>query len=195
MNHIKEIYSYRDMIRSLAQRELRGKYEKSVLGFLWSFLSPLFQIIIYNMVFTMVFHNDMPHYYIYLMTGLLPWTFFADSLAQATGAIKADQYAAVIYSNGMLFDRVRCWIQCTSDPSAACNSRGIPVCTGLRFSRCFDHGLSSRSGVRCQCHPDGMGLGYTHYVQSVFCPGSFPAENSALKSHDQYHSELSLHSL
>ena len=87
MNHIKEIYSYRDMIRSLAQRELRGKYEKSVLGFLWSFLSPLFQIIIYNMVFTMVFHNDMPHYYIYLMTGLLPWTFFADSLAQATGAI------------------------------------------------------------------------------------------------------------
>ena len=87
MNHIREIYNYRDMIFSLAQRELRGKYEKSVLGFLWSFLSPLFQIIIYNMVFTMVFHNDMPNYYIFLMTGLLPWTFFADSLAQATGAI------------------------------------------------------------------------------------------------------------
>ena len=87
MNHIREIYNYRDMIFSLAQRELRGKYEKPVLGFLWSFLSPLFQIIIYNMVFTMVFHNDMPNYYIFLMTGLLPWTFFADSLAQATGAI------------------------------------------------------------------------------------------------------------
>lgn len=37
MAHLKEIFEYRDMIVSLAHRELRGKYEKSVLGFLWSF--------------------------------------------------------------------------------------------------------------------------------------------------------------
>ena len=87
MTHLHEIFEYRDMIRSLAHRELRGKYEKSVLGFLWSFLSPLFQILIYNLVFTRVFHNDMPNFYIYLMTGILPWTFFSDSLGQGTGAI------------------------------------------------------------------------------------------------------------
>lgn len=87
MKHMTEIIDYRDMIWSLVKRELRGKYEKSVLGFLWSFLSPMFQILIYNMVFTQVFHNDMPVYYIYLMAGILPWTFFADSLGQSTGAI------------------------------------------------------------------------------------------------------------
>ena len=47
----------------------------------------MFQIMIYNLVFTRVFHNDMPNFYIYLMTGILPWTFFSDSLGQGTGAI------------------------------------------------------------------------------------------------------------
>ena len=87
MKNLKEIYNYRTMIWSLVRRELRGKYEKSVLGFLWAFLGPLFQILIYSIVFTGIFHNDMPNFYIYLMSGILPWTFFSDSLSQGTGAI------------------------------------------------------------------------------------------------------------
>lgn len=87
METLKEIYNYRTMISSLVRRELRGKYEKSVLGFLWAFLGPMFQILIYGIVFTVVFHNNMPNYYIFLMTGILPWTFFSDSLGQGTGAI------------------------------------------------------------------------------------------------------------
>ena len=75
------------MIGSLVRRELRGKYEKSVLGFLWAFLGPMFQILIYGIVFTVVFHNNMSNYYIFLMTGMLPWTFFSDSLTQGTGSI------------------------------------------------------------------------------------------------------------
>lgn len=87
MTNIKEIISYRDMIWSLVRRELRGKYEKSVLGFLWAFLGPLFQILIYAVIFTTVFHNDMEEYYIFLMSGILPWTFFSESLAQGTTSI------------------------------------------------------------------------------------------------------------
>jgi ABC-2 type transport system permease protein len=84
---LKEIWNYRDMIGSLVRRELRGKYEKSVLGFLWAFLGPLFQILIYSIVFTVVFHNSMPNYTMFLMAGMLPWTFFSDSLAQGTSTI------------------------------------------------------------------------------------------------------------
>lgn len=87
MEHLKEIYEYRDMIGSLVHRELRGKYEKSVLGFLWSFLSPMFQIVIYNIVFTKVFSNSMSNFYIFLMTGLLPWTFFSDALGNGSCAV------------------------------------------------------------------------------------------------------------
>lgn len=84
---LKEIWNYRDMIGSLVRRELRGKYEKSVLGFLWAFLGPLFQILIYSVVFTIVFHNNMPNYTMFLMAGMLPWTFFNDSVSQGTSTI------------------------------------------------------------------------------------------------------------
>ena len=87
MNNLKEIYQYRDMIGSLVKRELRGKYAKSVLGFLWAFLYPLFQILIYTLVFKYVFNNRTPFYYIYLMSGLLPWTFFSDSFGQGAGSV------------------------------------------------------------------------------------------------------------
>lgn len=87
MENIKEIFSYSNMINSLVKRELRGKYEKSILGFLWAFLGPLFQILIYTIVFAVVFHNDNKTYYLYLMSGMLPWTFFNDSIGQGTGAV------------------------------------------------------------------------------------------------------------
>lgn len=87
LHNLREIFEYRDMIGSLVRRELRGKYEKSVLGFLWAFLGPMFQILIYGIVFTGIFHNNMSNYYIYLMAGMLPWTFFADSMSSGTGSI------------------------------------------------------------------------------------------------------------
>ena len=51
ISKIKEIYNYREMIVGLIKRELRGKYKASVLGFLWTFLNPLFQMIVYTIVF------------------------------------------------------------------------------------------------------------------------------------------------
>lgn len=87
MNNILEILSYRDMIFNMTRRELRGKYAKSVLGFLWSFVGPLLQIIVYAIVFTMIFPSNIPNYYIYLMTGMLPWTFFSDAFLTGTGSI------------------------------------------------------------------------------------------------------------
>lgn len=48
IERIRTIYDYRDMIYSLVRRELRGRYQKSVLGMLWTFLNPFFQIVIYN---------------------------------------------------------------------------------------------------------------------------------------------------
>lgn len=87
ISRFKEIFAYQDMINSLTKRELRGKYAKSVLGFLWSFLSPMFQILIYTFVFSVIFQNSMDNYYIFLMTGLLPWTFFSDSFGQGATVI------------------------------------------------------------------------------------------------------------
>ena len=54
MNTLKEIYSYREMIFSLVRKDLRGRYKGSVLGFMWTFINPLFQLIIYTLVFSTI---------------------------------------------------------------------------------------------------------------------------------------------
>ena len=87
IERIRTIYDYRDMIYSLVRRELRGRYQKSVLGMLWTFLNPFFQIVIYTIVFTLIFPSNIENYYIYLMTGIIPWNFFTEALGQGAGCI------------------------------------------------------------------------------------------------------------
>ena len=54
MQHIKELYEYRKMIISLVRKDLRGRYKGSVLGFLWTFVNPLLQLIVYTIVFSII---------------------------------------------------------------------------------------------------------------------------------------------
>lgn len=51
MNTFKELYAYRQMIFSLVKKDLRGRYKGSVLGFLWTFINPLLQLVVYTIVF------------------------------------------------------------------------------------------------------------------------------------------------
>ena len=48
---LRELYQYREMIRSLVHRDLRGRYKGSMLGFLWTFINPLLQLLVYTLVF------------------------------------------------------------------------------------------------------------------------------------------------
>lgn len=73
---IKELYSYRTMILSLVHRDLRGRYKGSFLGFLWTFINPLFQLIIYTLVFSTFMRMGIPKFYMFLFVALVPWIFF-----------------------------------------------------------------------------------------------------------------------
>lgn len=78
----KELYDYREMMFSLIQKELRGKYKGSVLGFFWSLLIPLFQWLIYTMVFSIFFKNEnIENFHMFLFVALIPWFFFSSSLS------------------------------------------------------------------------------------------------------------------
>ena len=87
MNRIKEIFDYKHMIKSLVRRELRGRYQKSVLGMLWTLINPLFQIAIYTVVFSVIFPSSLENYYLYLTSGIIPWTFFSDAVGNSTNDI------------------------------------------------------------------------------------------------------------
>ncbi len=91
MKLLKEIYDYREMIFSLIKRDLRGRYKGSVLGFMWTFLNPLFQLIVYTMVFSVIMRMGYEKYYLFLFVALIPWIFFNASVAAGASCIWAQK--------------------------------------------------------------------------------------------------------
>lgn len=84
---IKEVYSYKEMLLNLVRRDLRTRYKGSILGFFWTFLNPLLQLIVYTIVFSEIMRIDIENFYLYLFIGLVPWTFFQSSILGGAGSI------------------------------------------------------------------------------------------------------------
>jgi len=91
MNTIKELYAYRQMIFSLVKKDLRGRYKGSVLGFLWTFINPLFQLIVYTMVFSFILKTTIERYYLYLFVALIPWIFFSSAITVGAASVVAQK--------------------------------------------------------------------------------------------------------
>lgn len=84
LKNIKNIYQYREMLKSNVKKDLRGKYKGSFLGFLWTFINPLLQLLVYSLVFSQVLRVDVENYPMFLFTALIPWTFFTTAIQCAT---------------------------------------------------------------------------------------------------------------
>lgn len=91
MKLIKELYAYREMIFSLVKRDLKGRYKGSVLGFLWTFINPLLQLLVYTFVFSTVMRMGIDDYYLFLFVALVPWIFFSTSVSGGASCIWAQQ--------------------------------------------------------------------------------------------------------
>jgi len=88
---LREIWEYRTMIRSLVHKDLRGRYQASVLGFLWTFIVPLCQLLIYTIVFSVIMRSNVEKFYLYLFVALIPWNFFATCLTGGASCILQQQ--------------------------------------------------------------------------------------------------------
>lgn len=80
MQFFKELFSYREMLFSLVRKDLRSRYKASVLGFLWTFLNPLLQLVVYTAVFSTIMRVNIDKYYLYMFLGIVPWLFLTTSL-------------------------------------------------------------------------------------------------------------------
>jgi ABC-2 type transport system permease protein len=95
LSTVAEIAQSRELITNLTLRELRGRYKRSVLGWTWSLLNPLSTVVIYSIVFGVLLKVDPPpghpsglkNYTVYLLCGILPWNFFANTLNGAMGVL------------------------------------------------------------------------------------------------------------
>lgn len=74
---------YRPLLRELVVRDLKVKYRRSFLGYLWSLLNPLLMMVVMSVVFSYMFRFDIPNYPLYLICGQTLWNFFNESTNMA----------------------------------------------------------------------------------------------------------------
>ena len=90
MQLIKNLYNYRELLKSNVKKEIRGKYKGSFLGVLWSFLNPLLQVAVYAIVFPYIMRIKTDNYLQYLIIGIIPWTFFITVINQGMIAVRVN---------------------------------------------------------------------------------------------------------
>jgi ABC-2 type transport system permease protein len=82
-SRLRELLAHREVLVNLVRKELKVKYTASVLGAVWSLLNPVMFLAVFSFV-TRVLNNQIPHFPVFLLSGLLAWNFFANTLL--TGA-------------------------------------------------------------------------------------------------------------
>ncbi len=84
MSYGRELIATRELLLNLTMREVKGQYRRTALGQLWSIINPLATMVVYTLVFSLLLRSEPPPgdpsgldvYALWLMCGLLPWTYF-----------------------------------------------------------------------------------------------------------------------
>jgi ABC-2 type transport system permease protein len=95
MSSASELFARRELLWNLTLRELRGRYKRSLLGWGWSLLNPIAFMLVYTFAFSIVLDADPSpgtpsgnsSYAFFLLTGLLPWSFFNVSVSEAMNSV------------------------------------------------------------------------------------------------------------
>jgi ABC-2 type transport system permease protein len=78
---LRDLWRYRELAAILVGKELKLRYRRSVLGFAWTMLNPLLTMIILTMVFSHVWRIQVEKYPVFVLSALLAWNFFAQSVS------------------------------------------------------------------------------------------------------------------
>ena len=97
MNIAKDLYNYRELLKTSITKDVGGKYKHSFLGVIWSFVNPLLQIAVYALVFQVILKSNIENYAVYLCCGLVPWQYFSSVVLRG---------AATIIDNGNIIKKV-----------------------------------------------------------------------------------------
>ncbi len=90
MKVFKDLYDYRELLKTTIRKEIRGKYKGSWLGVLWTFLNPLLMLAVYAFVFPYILRVEVENYTIFMIVALIPWTFFTTAVQSGTGCVVAN---------------------------------------------------------------------------------------------------------
>jgi len=86
LQEFSEILRYKELLRNLIERDIKKRYKRSALGFLWVMLDPLLMMLIFFIVFSGLFGNTVGNYSAYVITGIIMWQLFAQGTKVASTA-------------------------------------------------------------------------------------------------------------
>ena len=89
---MREIFRYRDLVLALVARELKVRYRRSAIGFLWTMLQPLLMMLVLQVVFSALFRVKLAYgnYPVFAFAGLLFWNFFSQSIVASMNSLKGN---------------------------------------------------------------------------------------------------------
>lgn len=106
-HELSAIWRYRGCLPNFVRNNLRRRYQRSVLGFVWSLLNPLLTMTIMTFVFSFFFHKEPRDFALYIFSGLLPWTFMSATMTSGCGSIvEAEAYLKKLNVPKILFPLV-----------------------------------------------------------------------------------------
>lgn len=98
MSYFRELLASRELLVNLTQREIKGKYRRTIFGQLWSLVNPLAAMLVYTFVFSFIFQiqpgegdpSGLNIFALWLLCGLLPWLFFSNVVTLGAGSLVAN---------------------------------------------------------------------------------------------------------
>lgn len=85
---LREVWKFRRLFLSLVTRDLKIKYQRSPIGFVWTLLNPLLTSLILISVFTYIIRMEIDHYWAFLLSGYFVWNFMSQVLIQSTHLLR-----------------------------------------------------------------------------------------------------------
>jgi lipopolysaccharide transport system permease protein len=83
----RDILLHLTILRDISAKQFKAKYAGSLLGIVWAFLNPLLLALTVAFIFTEIIRVRQEHFYLFVISGMLPWIFFSTSLQEASVAI------------------------------------------------------------------------------------------------------------
>ena len=87
---LREVYDCRSTFRALVVKNLFGRYKNSAMGFAWHFVLPIVMMCIYYVVFNTIRAKAVPDFWVYMSSGLFPFTFMIGNLNRGPAAITSN---------------------------------------------------------------------------------------------------------
>ena len=97
IERVQRIWNHRKVLGTLVKRDLRVRYARSVLGYLWTLIDPLAMALVYGFVFGVIYHNrgvtasQGAPFVLFLVAGLLPWNWFNNCVNETSRALYAER--------------------------------------------------------------------------------------------------------